>query len=93
MADIENTAQNTAGEAGINTDIDYKSYLDKFIGIMDKKAPRTVENLGNNVIKQGFSNLSEDLQTQLYNDYLANEAKKKNAEIDKYNKRPRYTRP
>lgn len=86
MADIENTAQNTAGEAGINTDIDYKSYLDKFIGIMDKRAQRTVENLGNNVIKQGFSNLSEDLQTQLYNDYLANEAKKKNAEIEKYNK-------
>lgn len=84
--DGENIQNNTAGEAGQNTEIDYKAYLDQFIGIMTKQAPRTVENLGKNVAKTGFSNLSEELQNKLYEDYLADEAKKKNAEIEKYNK-------
>lgn len=80
--------QNTAGEAGSNA-IDMNALAAKMSEIMAKQAPKTqekaVERLASNVIN-GFDGLNDDLKSQLYNNYLADEAKKKNAEAEKYAK-------
>lgn len=80
--------QNTAGEAGSNV-INMDELATKLAEVMAQQAPKTqkkaVERLANNVIN-GFDGLNDDLKTQLYNDYLTNETKRKNAEVEKYAK-------
>jgi hypothetical protein len=86
MGDVNN--QNTAGEAGSNA-IDMEALAIKMAEIMAKQAPKTQENsverLAKNVVNS-FDGLTDELKTQLYNGYLADEAKKKTAEAEKYSK-------
>lgn len=86
MADLENTATNTAGEAGSNTNanIDFSSFINQIISEKVEKAYNSTYQVAR--ANQEKFGLSDD-ELQLAVDNLkADRAKKANAEIEKYNK-------
>ena len=75
MADIENTATNTAGEAGENTNFDMNSFIENIANAVSKRTSK----IENSIVNDNIASLSKEDQAEalkLWNDHKEKEANK-----------------
>ena len=75
MADIENTVQNTAGEAGTNTNFDMNSFIENIANAVSKRTSKIENSIVNDNIS-GLSKEDQEAAIRLWNEHKTKEANK-----------------